>query len=489
MRKCRLAGLVVTLLSMGDMARATGPLAAGVVARPDRSCDIQLLSGAPPASSNMELGLGVIAASFDAPQSSPTQPIVRQVPAAQRALVPEELTVESASSSSAAPNADSNVQSTSQQPMTAPLLGDTFDPRFLEPRSCPSKLDFAQAGCRECPHYLRFEYLEWWLTGDRVPALVTTSPAGTPQAQAGVLGQPGTTVLFGDQTTLNQGRPGGRVLYGAWLNPAARLELEWFDLGGQNTSFSQFSTGNPILATPFFNLTSAAQAAYLFAYPGLSEGGISFREISYFNGAGVHITRDWSCTRTPNGLHRFSGLWGFRYLGLYERLTIDSITSSPATSTTFDAFRTTNSFFGANLGLSDERYSGRWSLVTIGRLGLGATTQHANISGNSTSLSPANPTGLFALPSNIGSYHLNVFSTVPQLEMKLGYTISPRWRLTAGYDLIYWNRVARPGQQIDTSLNTTQLSGTRVGTSGPVFNFRESTLLIQGVSGGLEFRY
>src|SRR5882757_945505 len=46
--------------------------------------------------------------------------------------------------------------------------------------------------------WAEMEYLAWSVKGDRLPPLVTTSPAGTPQAQAGILGPPSTTVLFGD---------------------------------------------------------------------------------------------------------------------------------------------------------------------------------------------------------------------------------------------------------------------------------------------------
>ena len=46
--------------------------------------------------------------------------------------------------------------------------------------------------------------LLWWAKGGETPALLTTSPGATAQAQAGVLGQVGTSVLFGDQE-LNTG--------------------------------------------------------------------------------------------------------------------------------------------------------------------------------------------------------------------------------------------------------------------------------------------
>ena len=48
--------------------------------------------------------------------------------------------------------------------------------------------------------WVGMDYLAWSVKGDRLPPLVTTSPAGTPLAQAGVLGPPGTTVLFGDSS-------------------------------------------------------------------------------------------------------------------------------------------------------------------------------------------------------------------------------------------------------------------------------------------------
>src|SRR5205814_1795481 len=43
------------------------------------------------------------------------------------------------------------------------------------------------------------EYLLAWFSGDRLPALVTTSPAGTARASAGIPGLATTTTLFGDE--------------------------------------------------------------------------------------------------------------------------------------------------------------------------------------------------------------------------------------------------------------------------------------------------
>ena len=49
------------------------------------------------------------------------------------------------------------------------------------------------------PIWFQAEYLLWWIQGNPLPPLVTTSPEGTPQSNAGVLGAAGTGILFGDE--------------------------------------------------------------------------------------------------------------------------------------------------------------------------------------------------------------------------------------------------------------------------------------------------
>lgn len=61
------------------------------------------------------------------------------------------------------------------------------------------------------PFWAEAGYLAWSVTGDKLPALVTTAPVGTPLAVAGVLGQPTTTVLFGNSSVNNDWRSGGRI--------------------------------------------------------------------------------------------------------------------------------------------------------------------------------------------------------------------------------------------------------------------------------------
>jgi hypothetical protein len=63
-------------------------------------------------------------------------------------------------------------------------------------------------------------------------------------------------------------------------------------------------------------------------------------------------------------------------------------------------------------------------------------------------------------------------------------------RLFSGYDLLYWSRVARPGEQIDLAVNPTQLPpGTLAGVARPIPTGRDTDLLLQGLTSGIELRW
>src|SRR5262245_20711328 len=61
------------------------------------------------------------------------------------------------------------------------------------------------------------EVLFWWMKSANLPPLVTASPPGTAAANVGVLGVPGTVVLFGGSSVNGDLSVGGRVKAGRWL--------------------------------------------------------------------------------------------------------------------------------------------------------------------------------------------------------------------------------------------------------------------------------
>ena len=94
--------------------------------------------------------------------------------------------------------------------------------------------------------WVRGEYLLWWIKDSQAPALITTGVPGA-TALPGVLGQPGTTVLFGGSDVDNQVRSGGRVTGGFWLDNCQTVGLEgnYFFLGSRSVRFDRASSGAP----------------------------------------------------------------------------------------------------------------------------------------------------------------------------------------------------------------------------------------------------
>jgi hypothetical protein len=106
--------------------------------------------------------------------------------------------------------------------------------------------------------------------------------------------------------------------------------------------------------------------------------------------------------------------------------------------------------------------------------------------------------GIFAQPSNIGSYSRDRFAVLPQVDANIGYQVFNWARVFVGYSILYLNHVERPGNAIDRNLNPTQIpfnndpagpALTPTGPTAPTFIFRDSTFWAQGINFGLELRY
>jgi hypothetical protein len=63
-----------------------------------------------------------------------------------------------------------------------------------------------------------------------------------------------------------------------------------------------------------------------------------------------------------------------------------------------------------------------------------------------------------------------------------------------GYTFLYWSQVVRPGNQIDTTVNTTQVPthpefGPLTGPAQPMVPFRTTDFWAQGISLGVEVTF
>ena len=97
---------------------------------------------------------------------------------------------------------------------------------------------------------------------------------------------------------------------------------------------------------------------------------------------------------------------------------------------------------------------------------------------------------MLAQGTNIGTFTSNNFALIPQFDFTLGYDLTCRLRATVGYTFMYWTRVARPGDQIDTSVNLSQLGPNGlVGAPRPAVTGTTSDFWAQGLNVGLAYRF
>lgn len=363
--------------------------------------------------------------------------------------------------------------------------------------------------CSPCLGYGRFwvttEALLWWMKGERLPPLVTTSPVGTPLNQAGVLGADNTTVLFGNSTVNNNPQGGFRINAGYWLDCNRRwgIEGDFFMLSSQTTGFNAASNGDSILARPFFDVTTNQNSSEIAAFPGLARGTISANALTTgLIGAGALFRANLCC----GCCYRIDWLGGYRYLNFSDRLNIDETITNTSVSnfvvpgTTLavgDRFDTRNTFNGFNTGLSAQFQRGAWALQGLAMIAVGDNHRIVNIDGATTVTVPGLPSvtnngGLLALPSNIGRYSSDNVAVIPQFGANLYYQITPWMRATVGYTFLLWPHVVRSADAIDTAVNPNLLPpGNPLGggPTHPVFTGGTSTFWAQGISAGLQLRF
>ena len=366
--------------------------------------------------------------------------------------------------------------------------------------------------CLPSHGYVQVEYLLWWQNGMNLPPLVTTSPSGTARASAGVL--PAASVLFGgDDTFLNGSHHGGRIRFGTWFDrcPGLGMEGEYFGLAQSTESFFQQSTGNPILARPFFNIVTGQNDAELVAFPNVLSGSISVDVDSQFHGAAARFRRSlcassgcamssFCCDPVPTS-SRLDATLGYRYYELKESLGIQeqlqsTTPNSPGSFNISDNFQTLNQFNGLELGVLWQGRRGLWSLDTLMRVGIGNSLQTVTISGSTATLENGvttnTATGILAERTNIGEFDRNQFVMIPELGATLGYQLTRCLRLTTGYSMIYWGNVVRPGDQVSLDVNPNLFapeSNPLTGALRPQFQFVSSDYWVQGLSFGADFRW
>jgi hypothetical protein len=386
------------------------------------------------------------------------------------------------------------------------FAGDT--PGTEVPQACRDLWDQSNS-CRKL--WFRAEYLDWSVKGDILPPLLTTSPPGTPQGVAGVLGEDTTQVLF-PTGRVNQGaRPGMRFQAGWWFDQGETngIQADYFILQEQSTNFATRSPNTPILARPFFNPVAGVQDASYLAFPDFEVLGVTA------NLAGSFVLHESSQAQSASLLwrrllwvncnrhfwYRLNFTGGYRYFGLDESLRIaDQVTPTggPFANGTqidsIDEFVTSTTFNGLDIGLNGDIHRGRFSVELLGRIAFGNSHQVQNIAGQrrvfDTVSTVVTEGGLLTQPTNIGRSVHDDFAILPEGGVTLGMQITGGLKVTVGYSFLYLSQVQRPGDSIDFVVNPTQIGGSMLaGDARPLPQFDSTGIWLQGLSVGLDFRY
>ena len=334
-------------------------------------------------------------------------------------------------------------------------------------------------------------------------------------AHPGALGQPGTSILFGDDNYRFGTRHGVRVQGGVYLDSEQTFSVDaaGFYIFPDNirSSFASDDAGNPLIARPVLNALVGQLRSFLTSAPGVSAGSTTVEARSELWGFETNARYEFDLAPAI----RANVLGGFRFVRLNERLTIaDQLAPLTPNSFTFlgpanfvnppntlrdqDLFETTNNFYGVNLG-SQVRWQNQWlSLSAYGKVALGSTEEKLRIQGSSTLVTPAGnqtaPGGILALSSNIGNYSRSVFGVVPEAGLTLGVEPIRHVRATIGYSFLYWNNVLRPGGQIDRIVNpalvpTDTNFGAATGGNHPIVDLMDRSFRVHTLNLGVELYY
>ena len=344
----------------------------------------------------------------------------------------------------------------------------------------------------------RVEYLHWWFNNSPVPVPLITD---------GVAGVPATRVLLGDNDLENKSQDGFRVTFGYATDRPRGLEVSFLSFKTRSASESVESSGlagSTNLLLPYFdvlrNRENVTEVSLSPVYRGVAREELS-RSLT---GAEINFL----CAHPTGKKESLDWIGGLRWLRLAETFTFTTASSLnpplPAgIAATTDKFDARNNFYGVQVGARGRRDWDRFFASGALKIGVGAVVQTVDIDGflqtnafNSAGNLDRFTGGYFALPTNIGSRQRAVLAVMPEAKLDFGYQMAPWVSFSAGYSFLYTNNVARPGNQVNRNINTTQsVSWARTpaisptGPAEPSFEFDGSSFWAHGVNAGFRFLF
>jgi hypothetical protein len=261
-----------------------------------------------------------------------------------------------------------------------------------------------------------------------------------------------------------------------------------------NKNVTIFSGGTSNAGLPF--LARPVQFLDLPLGPGIPSENVEYINVPTVANGNISITAQMSFWNIDaNGFFNFCQtdalkldmILGYRHTDFSESLNIastlggnlglvrfaDVVYPAGYSTTAFDNFRTTNTFDGGQIGLRGVLSYQKWSLFTDLKLAVGVTQSTLTIEGNSTlnegttgRVLQTLPGGVLALPTNSGSRSENLVSIIPEVNFTVSYQLNSHFRFFAGYNALFWSQVIRPGDHINSTLDSRQIPTDQNYTAG-----------------------
>jgi len=338
--------------------------------------------------------------------------------------------------------------------------------------------------------WVRLDYLISWRRGTRIPALATTSSAGTSLENAGVLGLSTTSSLLGGNELNDDASPGGRIDFGRWIpGTETAIGARFYGLADAG---SRLTFTDAIVTRPFFNIDAGEQQSLPVNYPSSESGTLTLDSASEMFGTDVYIMRPWRST----GRARINFLTGYQFSRFSESISIHSLSTNldgrngipiGTQLEVRDVFRTTNEFHGWLVGLTSEIDGGNYTVSFLAKVGIGGVTHRISTTGITTITDPSGGTsttdGLLVAASNEGTFEQSRFTAVPEFSVRYTHHLNNALDFSVGYSLLYWGHAVQPGNQIDLNVDTTGSSGQ------PAMPFKVDHYWAQSLSMGITLRY
>ena len=357
------------------------------------------------------------------------------------------------------------------------------------------------SGCgnKSTEYWMSMDSLLWFGQRRNSPPLVTTADQGV----LPVAGNQGVTTQVGGPDGTPTGLLTGYSLSGGkYLDACQKIAVGGRVFGIFQNSQSRTFTSNATtsIGIPFYNTTINAEDAYLVAFntgaAPVSSGSVNVR--TDLNMIGAEASGYFLLGRSSD--HRVDLVSGYTYNKLKDSTAIASTTTDLFTGnlipdgtifTTSDMFETANNFHGAHIGMLSSVVHKRVTLSTLAKVSFGSMNQTASVRGFTTqdfNGTTTFPGGVLTQQSNIVEFSRNTFAFLPEMRVKMGYSLSECIQLNVGYSFMYWSSVALSGNQIDHSVDFTQALGGAPSTR-PAFSFADSGYWMHGIDLGLSMTY